>query len=52
MKSQDLSRMGSALVSLEEYEGVRCIKKQNVSPVEMGFYQFAAKQLVGVKTPK
>lgn len=52
MKFQDLSKMGSALVSLEEYEGVQYIKKQNVSPVEIGFYQFAAKQLVGVNTPK
>lgn len=43
MKSQDLSRMGVALVSLEEYEGVQCIQKQHASLVEKGYQSIAKK---------
>ena len=51
MTTQDLSKMGSARVSVEILDGVECVLKQGASKVELGFYQAAAPNLVGVNTP-
>ncbi len=49
---EDLANMGSASVSLSQFEEQLCIHKQNVSEVELGFYLYAARQLLTVNTPK
>lgn len=48
----DLSQMGESKVTLVEYQGRTCIRKQGANSVETGFYQFAASELKGVNTPK
>ncbi|AYV22854.1 phosphotransferase family protein [Vibrio mediterranei] len=52
MKSQDLSKMGNAQVILCEGGGRPYINKRNASPVEVGFYQYAAPELKNVQTPQ
>ncbi|CAK2473563.1 Phosphotransferase enzyme family protein [Vibrio crassostreae] len=52
MGKQDLSKMGAANVSIEDFEGEPCIYKRKASDVELNFYQFAAEALDGVNTPK
>ncbi len=52
MKSQDLSKMGNAQVILCEGGGRPCINKRNASPVEVGFYKYAAPELKNVQTPQ
>ncbi|USD42844.1 choline kinase [Vibrio sp. SCSIO 43135] len=52
MGTQDLSKMGAARVSIESIDGVDCVLKQGASPVEVGFYQYAAPNLVGVNSPE
>ncbi|WP_070971225.1 phosphotransferase family protein [Vibrio sonorensis] len=52
MSRQDLSKMGSARVSVETLGGVNCVLKQGASEVEINFYQSAAPNLMGINTPK
>ncbi|NOJ03385.1 choline kinase [Vibrio splendidus] len=52
MSTKDLSKMGSARVSLGECNGEPCIRKQGAGGVEISFYQCAAKQLFGVHSPE
>ncbi|MEJ3630482.1 choline kinase [Vibrio vulnificus] len=51
MSTQNLSRMGSARVSVETLDGIDCVLKQGASEVEMGFYRTVAPNLVGVNSP-
>ncbi|MEZ9423144.1 phosphotransferase family protein [Vibrio lentus] len=52
MSTNDLSKMGSARVTLEELDGELCIRKQGAGGVEISFYQHAAQHLSGVHSPK
>ncbi|EGR1329813.1 phosphotransferase family protein [Vibrio cholerae] len=52
MSTKDLSKMGSARVSIEEFGSSLCIHKQNASDVEVNFYQHAASKLRDVNVPK
>ncbi|ENO7844071.1 choline kinase, partial [Vibrio cholerae] len=52
MSTKDLSKMGSARVSIEEFGSSLCIHKQNASDVEVNFYQHAASKLKGVNVPQ
>lgn len=52
MTTEDLSRMGSAKVSIETLNGVDCILKQNASQIEVDFYRTVAPNLVGMNTPE
>lgn len=52
MSTKDLSKMGSARVTLEELDGELCIRKQGAGGVEISFYQHAAQHLSGVHSPK
>ncbi|WP_373950307.1 phosphotransferase family protein [Vibrio pomeroyi] len=52
MSNKDLSKMGSAKVTLVNRNGVPCIRKQGVDEVEISFYQHAAQQLSRVNSPK
>lgn len=49
---EDLANMGSASVSLSQFEENICIYKQSASEVELGFYLYAAPMLAAVNTPK
>ncbi|CAE6901535.1 thiamine kinase activity [Vibrio sp. B1ASS3] len=51
MTTQDLSKMGSARVSVEILDGVECVLKQGASKIELCFYQEVAPKLVGVNSP-
>ena len=51
MSDEDLSKMGSAKVSLVELDGTTCVRKQGASEVESAFYQHAAQHLKGVNSP-
>ncbi|NAZ48249.1 choline kinase [Vibrio toranzoniae] len=51
MTTQDLSKMGSARVSVEMLDGIDCVLKQGASKVELGFYRTVAPNLVGVNSP-
>ena len=42
MSNKDLSKMGSAKVTLVNRNGVPCIRKQGAGEVEISFYQHAA----------
>ncbi|MEZ9064892.1 MULTISPECIES: phosphotransferase family protein [unclassified Vibrio] len=52
MSTQDLSKMGSARVSIKTLGGVNCVLKQGASEVEIHFYQSAAPKLKGINTPR
>ncbi|EPY1013277.1 choline kinase [Vibrio vulnificus] len=52
MSTQDLSKMGSARVSIETLGGANCVLKQGASEVEIHFYQLAASKLKGINTPR
>ena len=52
MSNKDLSKMGSAKVTLVNRNGVPCIRKQGAGEVEISFYQHAAQHLSGVHSPK
>lgn len=52
MSTQDLSKMGAARVSIEEFGSSLCIHKQNASDIEVNFYQHAASKLNGVNVPQ
>ncbi|KAB0481465.1 choline kinase [Vibrio sp. IB15] len=52
MSNKDLSKMGSAKVTLVHRNGVPCIRKQGAGEVEISFYQHAAQHLSGVHSPK
>ncbi|EKO3566891.1 phosphotransferase [Vibrio metschnikovii] len=52
MSTQDLSKMGAARVTIEEFGNSFCVRKQNASDVEVNFYQHAASKLNGVNIPK
>ncbi|KZX69593.1 choline kinase [Vibrio sp. HI00D65] len=51
MSNKDLSKMGSAKVTLVNRNGVPCIRKQGAGEVEISFYQHAAQHLSGVHSP-
>ncbi|HHY0417530.1 TPA: phosphotransferase family protein [Vibrio parahaemolyticus] len=51
MSTQDLSKMGSARVSIETLGGVDCVLKHGASKVEVDFYRSAAPNLLGINLP-
>ncbi|KAB2114765.1 phosphotransferase family protein [Vibrio alginolyticus] len=52
MSTLELSKMGSARVSIKTLCGVNCVLKQGASEVEIHFYQSAAPKLNGINTPR